>query len=818
MGELLSLPIDSDSKILTVKPGHWIETQQQYKSNHDDLQVVAVGSVGYGNEPTIIPGTDMVIEVTRRTSLPRGQTKTIDLQHFVPSSAPTKDVFGLTNAPGNRLNFRTELLTWPLQTPILQSPDTKPANELRDYEFHLAVLSPQPLAYEYLSTLDAVYWRGDPLADEGRVRSYFVSLVKPNNNHYAVPRSMLTMTSIAVVLWDDVSPDDLSSEQQAALVDWLHWGGELLISGPNSWSRLQNSFLSSYLPASSAEATEYETSDFAEMSSTWTTADRSAPDKVEPLTIPGPKISGLRFRLSERGQWLPGCGELVAESQIGRGRIAITAFPLLESRIYRWKYFSSFLSTGLLRRPPRTVVANATTRVWQQVWDRPFDGMERDPRLHSNFRLLSRDLPLGLPGPHSPAQSTLPSAASPSAALPSATLPSATLPSAALPSVSAGEFNAPALAGEGEPSADFEAARWGSAAAWSDAAGMSQAALSTLKAAAGIELPTRSTILYLLAGYLVCLVPLNWLLFRLIGRLEFAWLAAPLLSLVGVAVVTRVASLDIGFARRTTELSILELHDNYPRGHLTRFIALYTSLSTNYAVEFPENASAVLPMADFARVRHRATAGLRTIRSNYGRSAGVTLEPLTVYSNSTEMLHTEQVISLPGAVVLGRSASQQAMVKNETGLPLRACVVLHSPAAGEIEFCWIDELAPGQTVALEFTPVSSGLWQCWEDRSSTQATRPEADSDGDDTLWVGGLLRDLARKTPLSPGQMRLIGYTDDRPGDLKVLPAEDQLDGRCVVVAHLNPPQLASVEPDPWVLGRAVASDAAPLEGGFDD
>ncbi|MEO8270681.1 MAG: hypothetical protein ABI557_13240, partial [Aureliella sp.] len=491
MSELLSLPTDSGTKILTAKPGHWIETRQQYKSNRDDLQVVAVGNVGRGKELAVIPGTDMVNEVTRRTSLPRGQTKTVDLQYFVPISGKKKDVFDISGAPSNQLNFRTELLSWPLQTPILQSPDIKPANELRENEFYLAVLSPQPLGYEYLSSLDAIYWRGDDLMEDERIRSYFVSLVKPENNSYAFPHSMLTMTSVAVVLWDDVAPDDLSSEQQAALVDWLHWGGEILISGPSSWSRLQNSFLSAYLPATSAEAVEFETSDFAELSSTWTTNDRTEPNKNEPLTILGPKIGGLRFQLSDRGQWIPGSGQMVAESQVGRGRIAVTAFPLREPRIYRWKYFSSLLSTGLLRRPPRTVAANTTTRVWQQMWAQPLDGMERDPRLHSNFRLLSRDLPMGRSSidwlAQTLAQPTLPSRDDSVTALvlgqpydeshdleeapPPEPRPPAWLPK---PSGAAQEFNAPALDAKNLPNGDFEAVRWGGAAAWSDTAGLSQ--------------------------------------------------------------------------------------------------------------------------------------------------------------------------------------------------------------------------------------------------------------------------------------------------------------------------------------------------------
>ncbi len=840
MSELLSLPTDSVTKLLTAKPGHWVETRQQYKSNRDDLQVVAVGNVGRGTETAIIPGTDIVNEVTRRTSLPRGQTKTVDLQYFVPNTGKKKDAFDFGNAPSNQLNFRTELLTWPLQTPILQSPDIKPANELREHEFILAVLSPQPLGYSYLKELDAVSWRNDDLLEEEELRSYFVSLVKPENNSYAFPHSMLTMTSVAVVVWDDVSPDELSSEQQAALVDWLHWGGELLISGPSSWSRLQNSFLSPYLPATSAEAVEFESVDFAKLSSTWTTQDRTAPNKNESWEILGPKIGGLRFQLGAGGQWLPGSGELVAESQVGRGRIAVTAFPLREPRIYRWKYFSSFLSTGLLRRPPRTFAANVNTRVWQQMWAQPLDGMERDPRLHSNLRLLSRDLPLGKTNiesfPQSAAPQTPPSspdesinalilgqtydeAYEPKSAPPLDPRPPQWLPK---PSGAAQEFNTPAGVAEVAQTfgaADFEAVRWGGAAAWSDTSGLSQEALSTLKAAAGIELPTRSTILYLLAGYLVCLVPLNWLIFKMLGRLEFAWLAAPILAVVGVAVVTRVASLDIGFARRTTELSMLELHGGYSRGHLTQFIALYTSLSTNYAVELPENGSVVLPMGDFARARRRAAATLRTVRSNYGRSSGVTLEPLTVYSNSTEMLHAEQVVGLSGGIVLGQSSSGQPAVKNETGLPLHACVVLHCPTAGAIEFCWAGELGLGKAFPLKFSPIiNNNLWGHWQSRTSTQATLSETVASGGDSLWIGGLLHELARKTPLLPGQMRLIGYTDERPGDLEVVPAEDQFDGRCVVVAHLNPPPLGPIQPDRWILSRPADMRTMPLEGELND
>ena len=34
------------------------------------------------------------------------------------------------------------------------------------------------------------------------------------------------------MLWDDLEPDRLSLDQRQALIDWLHWGGQLIVSGP----------------------------------------------------------------------------------------------------------------------------------------------------------------------------------------------------------------------------------------------------------------------------------------------------------------------------------------------------------------------------------------------------------------------------------------------------------------------------------------------------------------------------------------------------------------------------------------------------------
>lgn len=807
MGSLLTLPIDSQTKIATVKPGHWFESQQQFKSNREDMQVVAVGDLERSNAPVNLPGTNMINEYSRRTSLPKGQTKTVDLQFFIPDSGTKVDDPFMVPP---RLMLRTQLRSWPLMTPILQSPSVQGANELARSEFQLIVLSPQALSYEFLSVLDAVYWRGDDLGDAPRTRSYQVSLLKPQDGKYAFPHSMLTMTATAVLIWDDVSIDELTTDQQEAIVDWIHWGGQLIISGPSSWSRLQNSFLSPYLPATSADAAEFDTASFKEISDNWKVLDVSSRE-ITPLDILGPPVGGLKFKLADGGQWLPKTGELVAERQVGRGRVVVTGFTLREPRLTKWKYFSSFLSTGLLRRAPR-MISNSNEGMKIQNWAPPFASYTKDARMHSNFRILSRDLPLSITSGQDDASNS--SAGSAVPATPNTAnenIAAQSPPPANTAPLTELGMNAAKRVDSNDP----EAMRWGgNGAAWNDYSGLAYQSQAALRKAAGIKLPDRWTIIYLVGGYLFFLVPVNWVVFKLLGRLEYAWIAAPILAVVGVAIVTRVARLDIGFARRTTEISLLELQGEHPRGHLTRYIALYTSLSTNYTVEFPESGSVVLPLGDVSRVLRRAGSSVRNLRTNYGSSAGVQLEPLTVYSNSTEMLHAEQMVALKGGISLEKSEdSQQLKLMNATELALKSAIILRN-IDGEISYAWLSDVEPKSLQALEFKQASTDLWKHWDANKETASQSTSTGKvDPNESLWIGGILKDLLNRTPLVPGQARLIAYTDDRPGELTIKPQEEQFDGRCVVVAHLSPHQLGPVSPDRSIWSNRSEGGTPPVD-----
>ena len=58
----------------------------------------------------------------------------------------------------------------------------------------------------------------------------------------------LTWSTISHVIWDGLAPEAVGTGQQQAMLDWLHWGGQLVIvggAGP-AFAPLRESFLAPY--------------------------------------------------------------------------------------------------------------------------------------------------------------------------------------------------------------------------------------------------------------------------------------------------------------------------------------------------------------------------------------------------------------------------------------------------------------------------------------------------------------------------------------------------------------------------------------------
>ena len=298
------------------------------------------------------------------------------------------------------------------------------------------------------------------------------------------------------------------------------------------------------------------------------------------------------------------------------------------------------------------------------------------------------------------------------------------------------------------------------AAGWSDFSDCSQLAREALTEAAGITVPERDFILYSLGLYLLALVPINWIVFKLMGRVEWAWAAVPLIALAGTYAVVKLAQLDIGFARSRTEMAVMETQPGYTKGHLTRYIGLYTSLSTNYELSFSDETAVALPFATGATLNEVSQMPSQNVfieRADRGDDR-VHFGGLAVASNSTGMIHTEQMIDLGGEVRLDERSSGSVQVSNLSRFHLRDVGLLRRKNR-RLELAWVGLLKSGATGRLNFTRVE-------EDQVEAKWEQFGAIRTDDLTVDFRQFLRLATVPSRINEGDVRLIGWSEvEMPG-----------------------------------------------------
>jgi len=241
----------------------------------------------------------------------------------------------------------------------------------------------------------------------------------------------------------------------------------------------------------------------------------------------------------------------------------------------------------------------------------------------------------------------------------------------------------------------------------------------------------------------------------------------------GVLVV-RLAQLDIGFARSSTEIAVLEVQGPYQRANLTRYCALYASLSSEYTLEFQDPAAVALPLAGGADVLSRQvrdTVVLRRLPDPATGEAAVRLENLTVSSNATGMLHSEEIFALGGSVELTPLEGARYRITNGSALRLQATTIVQ----GNL-FAWLDTLSPGESREFALTETDEdevSTWRTGWRNAVHQGMKLEA-------------LGAFAVKDT-QPGEIRLVAWTEDELPGLSITPAASQAQHATVVVAHLS-------------------------------
>jgi hypothetical protein len=753
---LVVQPGEPQSDAQAMKPGHWVSGTQRMRAVYQDFvgqqrtQVVNGQGTAYP-----VPGTPIALESTRPVTLAKGQPKEIASTFLAPQTRRRMLVRGELVERGFGRTQRS-------QTAIARMPS---------YQYFFVVLAREPSRYTLIKTLDSVSvpWGGETDLDDTDDPLHYRVVLLPVERSIPLADNALIWTSTAYLLWDEVDPKLFTPEQQRALVDWLHWGGQLIVNGPDSLDSLKGSFLAKYLPATSGGGREIGAGDLRDLNQHWRIRTGGAGGRLAPQA----PWSGVELVSQLGADEVDPLGEttggLLMERAVGRGRVVVSAMQLAERDLVNWRDgFESLFNGGILRRPQREYRPGYYGELTLAWADAKLAERRLDARLTTGLRTFSRDLGVD-------ANYQLVDA----------------------------EENTTLYQAPGQPTRQEwrPPAATGGIGAWNGFSTTANTARESLLEAAGVEVPDTSFVVIALVLYLVALVPLNWLVFNAIGRVEWAWIAAPVIALAGTWLIVDRARLDIGFVRAQTEIGVLELQPGYDRGMVSRYTALYTSLSTTYDLEFENLTVLAAPFSTSSKPddSSESTGAVAT----FERFDAVRLRGVFVPSNTTNMVHSEQMFPLDGAIQLGRSQSQgRLQIENRSKFLLRSTALVERTSRDEesggrepgLRGTWIGELRPGESLPAFFgQPIvlSKDEWPYEQERAD------EAKLVSKSRLDLEPMFRLALDVDSFEPGEKRLVARIDEvLPGE-SIAPAASQVQGSVLVVAHLDYGPLSVPLPD---------------------
>jgi hypothetical protein len=761
-----------------LKPHHWGTLVLEMKSNLADYEGQIL------SEEVSLQGMPYTIQYRRTATLPKRQDRRLPMQILVP------------NIKGNAMLGielgRPDGLRYDLS-------GTATIRRLEPHQMLILPLTATPDRYARwngLQALKPISGKEDPTTID-RQRYYRLVIPQPKEKWGdLLSDHPLTWTSISHVVWDGLPPGDLGVGQQQAMLDWLHFGGQLVIvaaAGGPSIQPLQDSFLGPILPATPTGAnlkvTSEELSELSrryrpprwpdgrnlaqtnasnteeenlriefenrDMELKWRSDDTDRYYRPMPIELPEDKPLQLTGLQPAEGARVVHLGDpsrpIAVERRVGRGRVTMLAFDPNAPGLVRWRGLDTLVRRLVLRRPEEAPLGNQSYQFLggpQLTW----------------LGYLARDL--GAPADSNPALS----------------------------------FNARGGSdGEGGamysswnqtdvPDEDLLAIRRESVAAWLDGAELPSAGRKMLSEASGITIPGRGFVAAVLGAYVLVLVPVNYLFCRFaLRRREWAWVLAPLLALGFSIGIERAAAVDLGFDTRCDEISLLEVEAGYGRGHLTRFGAICSTGRSTYEISYPNEPTALaLPMDTGQVVRGSAVR-----QATFQSTPEPALQGFSVEPRSLAMFRAEQMQPLGGtiAAVAGPNEGDWT-VTNGTKLEIQGAVLVDVDGRAVAE---LGTLGPdGAEVKVE-----GGKFAELADDAKVVEAAWEAASEGmraDPAPIPGPFLERLKRyRTPRieERGELRLVGWIpwekSHFPGQV-LTPEVDEKRGFTLVVAHVIP------------------------------
>jgi hypothetical protein len=583
----------------------------------------------------------------------------------------------------------------------------------------------------------------------------------------------LTWGTMSHVIWDGLPPDTLSVSQQQAMLDWLHWGGQIILTGGagQAYSLLRESFLGPHLPAdATGQTVPLSRDDLRPLSQSFPPPARleNPNDQSQPVPLttedairrfgrsyqaPAPIVPAPQrpvqlavLRANPGSSTIP-LGEasphlLAVERRVGRGRLTMLAINPNDPALLAWPGLDTMIRRVVLRRPEEPVRGQPG-----------FDGLEYRRAYRGRllahdlswYRIMSRDAGLELHyGVRT--QSDLDALRQKVA-----------------------EKNQDAAT---DPEAVYSSLP--GVADWRDFTTVPRLARDLLDQASGISIPSSSFVLRVLLAYVIAVVPLNWFICRFfLNRREWAWVIVPLVALGFAIGVERMAARNLGYDTASDEIDLLEVYSDYPRAHLTRLGSLYSTGRTNFTLSYPNDPTALaLPMDTGRSIRGEQIAG--SVFQSYPVPA---LVGLSVEPRSLSLYRAEQMLALKGPIRLEGDGENRKIV-NESGQELGDATLVDM-GAGKPKEWYLGTIAAGASVPI-------GQLQ-----EAPQPENPEV-APGPDPFSFLSMLKHEYEGRSENQGELRLVAWVPETVAGQVIDPPVDRRRGFTAVVVHLrcgNPP-----------------------------
>lgn len=647
------LPIASNGVLSNSRPGSFIQTRQRVSANNSDEELVLDYSQKRSSEHGFV-FNDIVF--SRSTSIAKKESKNIEgslfLFGYVGDNSKSEFSFESTQ-------LTTEIVDKNLGTTI--GVLSERVRLMQDYQSSLIILADNIDTQSFWSRTSVVAWPFEAGASIG-ARPFLCVPINSRDLPNNFPTSFYGLSTSSTIYWDDIAASDLNDQQKEAILDWLNFGGRLIINGPQTIASLSNSFLSPYLPLNNLVPRTDDVDSVAKTLDRFTLepaastiqedilrenvdeAQKKSDEVQAKLTV---KISNVdasvisaglcRANLSSSGKWVPECEGLLAESQVGNGRICMSTFDLTGDKIINWTSYGNFLHSAAFRLPGRSWTPIGGSYAY--VFEGNMNGKEKSLATYSSVR--------------TPVLST-----------------HANTERTARNSVAQDNEN------------------------WSEDR-FNRLALNNIQTTSGIKVPPINALTQMIGVYLLVLVPANWCVFRILNRLEWAWFSIPLIAVSSAAIFAYSLQIQIGFARSQNSIGWLQLEEGYDRASLSRQISIYTSLSSRFRLSLPSDQGFVLPIQR-QMIGNQSSSNVEySLNDEYG--SGIRNHPIR--SHTSVLFQSDELVNVGGPIQIS-GKDNNLSIQNNSNLQLQDVIWIRK-RDNQKTLHWVGPFSPETTLKLD---------------------------------------------------------------------------------------------------------------------